>query len=58
MLNQGKFILTIRKNSFHQKVCKCLNRLPREVVELLSWEIFKRCMDVAFGDIGALGCVR
>uniref|UniRef100_A0A803VR65 Heat shock protein 105 kDa n=1 Tax=Ficedula albicollis TaxID=59894 RepID=A0A803VR65_FICAL len=41
---------------FHQKVCICLNRLPREVVESLSWEVFKRCVDVAFGDIGGLGC--
>uniref|UniRef100_A0A803VIH8 Heat shock protein 105 kDa n=1 Tax=Ficedula albicollis TaxID=59894 RepID=A0A803VIH8_FICAL len=29
---------------FHQKVCICLNRLPREVVESLSWEVFKRCV--------------
>ncbi|KFV11929.1 hypothetical protein N340_10668, partial [Tauraco erythrolophus] len=50
-LKEGRFRLDIRKTFFTQRVVRYWNRLPREVVDAPSLEVFKARLDEALGNL-------
>ncbi|KFV18450.1 hypothetical protein N340_01445, partial [Tauraco erythrolophus] len=50
-LKEGRFRLDIRRKFFTQRVMRHWNRLPREVVDAPSLEVFKSRLDEALGNL-------
>ncbi|KFZ67787.1 hypothetical protein N338_01655, partial [Podiceps cristatus] len=50
-LKEGRFKLDIREKFFTERVVRCWNRLPREVVDAPCLEVFKARLDGALGNL-------
>ncbi|KFV74292.1 hypothetical protein N308_03751, partial [Struthio camelus australis] len=50
-LNHRKFHLNLRQNFFPVRVTEHWNRLPREVEESPSLDLFKACLDAILGNM-------
>ena len=50
-MKEGRFSLDNRGDFFTERVMRCWNRLPREVVDAPSLEVFKTRLDGALGSL-------
>jgi len=50
-LKEGRFRLDVRRKFFTESVMRCWNKLPREVVDAPSPEVFKTRLDGALGNL-------
>jgi len=50
-LKEGRFILDIRKKVFTMRVVRHWNKLPREVVDAPTLEVFRTRLDVALSNL-------
>ena len=50
-LEEGRLKLDVRGKFFTERVVKCWNRLPREVVDAPSLEVFRARLDGALGSL-------
>ena len=48
---EGRFRLAIREKFFTERVVRCWNRLPRELVDAPSLEVFRAGLDGALGSL-------
>jgi len=50
-LHWERFTKDVQQNIITERAVKHWNRLPREVVESISWEVFRRHVEVTLRDM-------